>query len=780
MNERIHHVLEFDKIVKRLCAHTETTLGKERAQRIKPYTEIEKVNEKQSETDEIVHILRLNKNIPLGGIFDIRSSLKRSSIGGVLNAEECIQVASTIYGGRQTKNAIESLEIDIPLLKGLAEKIKSLRPLEQHITRCIDDQGDIKDEASSKLKNIRSAIRSYESRIRQKLNELTRLRSKMLSDAIVTIRNDRYVIPVKQEYRATIGGIVHDQSASGQTLFMEPRIVVELNNKMREGKMEEKREIERILTELTQRIAEHRLELEQNIDILAEIDFIHARGKLAQEMRASRPTMNHHGFIRMKQARHPLIKMEEVVANDIEIGKEFTSIVITGPNTGGKTVTLKMVGLFTLMAQAGLQVPALDGCELAVFNHVYADIGDEQSIEQNLSTFSSHMKNIVQIMEDMDEQSLVLFDELGAGTDPQEGAALAIAILDEAVSRGARVIATTHYPELKAYGYNREQVINASMEFDVETLQPTYRLLIGVPGKSNAFDISQRLGLSEHIIERAKSHVGTDSKSVEQMISSLEQSNIQAEKDYEQAHRILLESEQLLHELKQAVVIFEQKRESLFKIAEEKAQKAIEKAREEAETIVEELRNMKSHAQIKEHKWIEAKKALDEAEPTLVKEKTASQTMTEQEDVELAIGDEVKLISLNQQGTIVEQLGKNEYFVQVGMMKLKVKRKDLMLVGKREQAYVNPVATVKGKQYHVKNELDLRGERFEDALLELEKYLDDALLAGYDQVYIIHGKGTGALRKGVHDFAKSHPSIDSYRSGKINEGGNGVTVLTLK
>ena len=780
MNERIHHVLEFDKIVKRLCAHTETTLGKERAQRIKPYTEIEKVNEKQSETDEIVHILRLNKNIPLGGIFDIRSSLKRSSIGGVLNAEECIQVASTIYGGRQTKNAIESLEIDIPLLKGLAEKIKSLRPLEQHITRCIDDQGDIKDEASSKLKNIRSAIRSYESRIRQKLNELTRLRSKMLSDAIVTIRNDRYVIPVKQEYRATIGGIVHDQSASGQTLFMEPRIVVELNNKMREGKMEEKREIERILTELTQRIAEHRLELEQNIDILAEIDFIHARGKLAQEMRASRPTMNHHGFIRMKQARHPLIKMEEVVANDIEIGKEFTSIVITGPNTGGKTVTLKMVGLCTLMAQAGLQVPALDGCELAVFNHVYADIGDEQSIEQNLSTFSSHMKNIVQIMEDMDEQSLVLFDELGAGTDPQEGAALAIAILDEAVSRGARVIATTHYPELKAYGYNREQVINASMEFDVETLQPTYRLLIGVPGKSNAFDISQRLGLSEHIIERAKSHIGTDSKSVEQMISSLEQSNIQAEKDYEQAHRILLESEQLLHELKQAVVIFEQKRESLFKIAEEKAQKAIEKAREEAEIIVEELRNMKSHAQIKEHKWIEAKKALDEAEPTLVKEKTASQTMTEQEDVELAIGDEVKLISLNQQGTIVEQLGKNEYFVQVGMMKLKVKRKDLMLVGKREQAYVNPVATVKGKQYHVKNELDLRGERFEDALLELEKYLDDALLAGYDQVYIIHGKGTGALRKGVHDFAKSHPSIDSYRSGKINEGGNGVTVLTLK
>lgn len=780
MNERIYHVLEFDKIVKRLCAHTETTLGKERAQRIKPYTEIEKVNEKQSETDEIVHILRLNKNIPLGGIFDIRSSLKRSSIGGVLNAEECIQVASTIYGGRQTKNAIESLEIDIPLLKGLAEKIKSLRPLEQHITRCIDDQGDIKDEASSKLKNIRSAIRSYESRIRQKLNELTRLRSKMLSDAIVTIRNDRYVIPVKQEYRATIGGIVHDQSASGQTLFMEPRIVVELNNKMREGKMEEKREIERILTELTQRIAEHRLELEQNIDILAEIDFIHARGKLAQEMRASRPTMNHHGFIRMKQARHPLIKMEEVVANDIEIGKEFTSIVITGPNTGGKTVTLKMVGLFTLMAQAGLQVPALDGCELAVFNHVYADIGDEQSIEQNLSTFSSHMKNIVQIMEDMDEQSLVLFDELGAGTDPQEGAALAIAILDEAVSRGARVIATTHYPELKAYGYNREQVINASMEFDVETLQPTYRLLIGVPGKSNAFDISQRLGLSEHIIERAKSHIGTDSKSVEQMISSLEQSNIQAEKDYEQAHRILLESEQLLHELKQAVVIFEQKRESLFKIAEEKAQKAIEKAREEAEIIVEELRNMKSHAQIKEHKWIEAKKALDEAEPTLVKEKTASQTMTEQEDVELAIGDEVKLISLNQQGTIVEQLGKNEYFVQVGMMKLKVKRKDLMLVGKREQAYVNPVATVKGKQYHVKNELDLRGERFEDALLELEKYLDDALLAGYDQVYIIHGKGTGALRKGVHDFAKSHPSIDSYRSGKINEGGNGVTVLTLK
>ncbi|TXL62527.1 endonuclease MutS2 [Cerasibacillus terrae] len=776
MNERILKVLEFHKIKEQLSAQAGTIIGKRLVSNIFPSTNFKEVVERQQETDEAVQILRLNKSIPLGGIFDIQASIKRSEIGGILNMEECLQVASTIYGGRQAKNFIESFELDIPILKQLGETITPLRSLEQQIKNSIDDQGRMLDSASPKLRGIRSAIRTYEGRIRDKLNEITKSRSKMLSDSIVTIRNDRYVLPVKQEYRASVGGIVHDQSASGQTLFMEPNAVVHLNNHMRENILAEKREIERILQKLSEEIATYRYELMDNLHALARIDLIHAKGKLAQIMKAAKPAMNEKGYIKMKQARHPLIAMENVVANDIEIGKDYTSIVITGPNTGGKTVTLKMLGLCTLMAQSGLQVPALDGCELAVFNQVFADIGDEQSIEQNLSTFSSHMKNIVQIINEMDSQSLILFDELGAGTDPQEGAALAISILDEAISRGARVIATTHYPELKAYGYNRKQVINASMEFDMETLEPTYRLLIGVPGRSNAFEISKRLGLKENIIKRAKTHVGVDSKNVEEMIAALEKSKIQAEKDYEKANELLEGSEQLLHDLKTAWNAYETKRETLYQKAEQKAKQAIEKSKEEAEEIVKQLRSMKTNAEWKEHEWIEAKKALDETEPSLTDKEKTSPTVKIETNA-LSPGDDVKLVNLNQQGTIVEQLNKNEYLVQVGMMKLKAKRKDLQFIGNQKETFTNPISTVKGKHYHVKHELDLRGERYEDALLQLERYLDDVMLAGYDEVSIIHGKGTGALRKGVQQFAKTHPSIKDYRTGTMNEGGSGVTVL---
>ncbi len=483
----------------------------------------------------------------------------------------------------------------------------------------------------------------------------------------------------------------------------------------------------------------------------------------------------------IKQARHPLIPPQEVVPNDIEIGGEFNSIVITGPNTGGKTVTLKLLGLFTLMAQSGLQVPAMDGGELAVFEQVFADIGDEQSIEQSLSTFSSHMTNIVEILKHVNSRTLVLFDELGAGTDPQEGAALAMAILDEVVRRDARVIATTHYPELKAYGYNREGVVNASVEFDIQTLKPTYRLLIGVPGRSNAFEISSRLGLEESIIETAKQHVGVDSQSVENMIASLEASTREAEKDYEKAALKLEESEQLHKELQDQWKQFEEKKEKLYKKAEEKAEKAIRKAREEAEEIVNEIRNMKNSAELKEHEWIEARKMLDDAQPQLSSKEKRKQTITSsQPQKELKSGDEVKLLTLNQQGTIVDQTGDNEFQVQVGMMKVKAKRKDIEFVKSKQPVNEKPMATVRGKSHHVKPELDLRGERYEDALKQLEKYVDDALLAGYPTVSIIHGKGTGALRTAVQNYAKKHRSISSFRFGGMNEGGSGVTVLELK
>ncbi|WP_042223287.1 endonuclease MutS2 [Oceanobacillus manasiensis] len=782
MNERILRVMEFDKIIDQLKDHAATSLGKRLAGQTKPSTDMEEVIQRQKETDEAAQIVRLNVEVPLGGVSDIRASIKRSVIGGSLGTDECLNVANTIYGGRQVRDFVGKLEEKYPILEELVEQITPLRELEQFIKSCIDDHGYVMDSASQKLRSIRSSIRTYESRLRDKLDNYTRTNSNMLSDAIITIRNDRYVLPVKQEYRGAIGGIVHDQSSSGQTLFMEPKAVVDLNNQLQEASVREKQEIERILQEITEQIAIEEAPLLINVDVLSEIDVMFARAKLGKQMNASMPKMNDNGVIKMQQARHPLISKDEVVPNDVEIGETYTSIVITGPNTGGKTVTLKMIGLCTLMAQSGLQVPALDGCELAVFQHVFADIGDEQSIEQNLSTFSSHMTNIVDILKKVDYKTLVLFDELGAGTDPQEGAALAMSILDDVISRGARVIATTHYPELKAYGYNREQVVNASVEFNVETLRPTYRLLIGVPGRSNAFEISKRLGLESDVIEQAKGLIGVDSKSVENMIASLEDSQLSAEKEYEEAHRTLLESEELHQEIKNAWKQFDQKRESLYQKAEEKAEKALAKAREEAELIVGEIRKMKTETKLKEHEWIEAKKMLEDAQPKLQKkqkEKQAS-TVASQSKKEIKVGDEVKLLTLNQKGTIVEKVSDKEYLVQVGIMKVKMKREDLQPLGKQKQNYEKPLTTIRGSNYHVSTELDLRGERFEDALLKLEKYIDDSLLAGYGKVSIIHGKGTGALRNGVKEFVKKHPRIAGQRPGEAGEGGSGVTVIELR
>ncbi|PAV30438.1 endonuclease MutS2 [Virgibacillus profundi] len=780
MNDRILRVLEFNKIIEQLNNQTATSLGKDLAIKMNPSIDVNEVIQLQNETDEAAQIVRLNKVIPLGGIADIRESLKRSAIGGILTISECLDVANTIYGGRQAKVFIENLEEDLTILKELADLITPLRELETHIKSCIDDHGYVMDSASHKLRSVRSSIRTFESRVRDRLEGYTKTNSNMLSDAIITIRNDRYVLPVKQEYRGSIGGIVHDQSASGQTLFMEPKAVVDLNNQLQEAAVKEKQEIERILRELSEHIASQEAFLYENVTTLGKIDFIFARAKYGQQMKAAMPKINDKGIIKMQQARHPLIPIDEVVANDVEIGETYTSIVITGPNTGGKTVTLKMVGLCTLMAQSGLQIPALDGCEMAVFDDVFADIGDEQSIEQNLSTFSSHMTNIVEIIKQVDYNSLVLFDELGSGTDPQEGAALAMSILDEVVSRNARVIATTHYPELKAYGYNRENVVNASVEFDVKTLQPTYRLLIGVPGRSNAFDISKRLGLDNGIIERAKSHIGVDSKSVENMIASLEKSQLDAEKDYREAHQILLDSENLREDLNKEWKQFEQKREMLYKKAEEKAEKALTKAREEAEIIVDEIRKLKTNTNMKEHEWIEAKKMLEEAKPNLSSKQENKITEPNPSREELQPGDEIKLLTVNQKGEVLEKVNENEYLVQVGIMKVKVKRKDLQLIGKQKQIIERPLATIKGSAYHVSTELDLRGERFEDALLKLEKYIDDTLLAGYPKVFIIHGKGTGALRKGVQEFVKKHPSIASARPGSMGEGGSGVTVIEFR
>ncbi|PEI61054.1 endonuclease MutS2 [Priestia aryabhattai] len=787
MQSRIFHVLEFNKVKEQLQKKVASSLGREKVANLIPSTQYEEVVKWQEATDEATTVLRLRGNVPLGGIFDVRPSVKRAEIGGTLSSNELLDVASTIYAARQVKQFIEQVvedeDLQLPIIIEHIEKLMPLPEVEQTIKMSIDENGTVLDGASDQLRGIRQKLRSTESRIREKLESLIRSSSaqKMLSDAIVTIRNERFVIPVKQEYRSAYGGIVHDQSSSGATLFIEPQAIVTLNNELQEAKVKEKQEIERILIALTVQVAEVANELRQNVYLLGELDFMFAKGRYSHELKASKPKMNDRGYIKLVKAKHPLIAQEYVVANDIELGDQYTSIVITGPNTGGKTVTLKTLGLFTLMAQAGLQIPALDGSEMAVFKHVFADIGDEQSIEQSLSTFSSHMVNIVDILQKVDHESLVLFDELGAGTDPQEGAALAISILDQVYERGARVVATTHYPELKAYGYNREGVVNASVEFDIETLSPTYKLLIGVPGRSNAFEISKRLGLSAEVIERAKGYIGSETNKVENMIASLEDSRRQSEHELEEAEQLRKEAQKLHKELQSQIIEFNEKRDKLYEKAEEKAQATVQAASEEAEKIISDLRKMsqKNHALVKEHELIEARKRLEDAVPTLEKSKKKPAVPKKQERT-LQAGDEVKVLSWGQKGTLVERVSNNEWQVQMGIMKMKVKEKDLEYISSPKPVETKPLATIKGKDYHVNLELDLRGERYENALIRVEKYIDDALLANYPRVSIIHGKGTGALRKGVQEYLKNHRSVKNIRFGEASEGGSGVTVVEFK
>ncbi|WP_445489558.1 endonuclease MutS2 [Niallia sp. 03133] len=783
MQERALKTLEFDKIKNQLLEHVSSSLGKWKAEQLIPSTNYEEVVRWQEETDEAAKVFRMRGNIPLSGIYDIRPHVKRSTIGGMLSPAELNQIAKTVHASRQMKRFIEEFheEEAVPILAELADQIIVLAEVEEEIKMAIDEQGMVMDSASEALRSLRSQLRRNEAKVREKLESMIRSSnaSKMLSDAIITIRNDRFVIPVKQEYRGNYGGIIHDQSASGQTLFIEPQSVVTLNNELQSIRVKEQQEIDRILTQLTALVSGYSTELLEIVAVLTEIDFMFAKAKYGHRLKGTKPNINNSGKIALFKARHPLIPIDVVVANDVMLGDDFSTIVITGPNTGGKTVTLKTVGLCTLMAQAGLQIPALDGSEMCVFDAVYADIGDEQSIEQSLSTFSSHMVNIVSILEKVDHNSLVLFDELGAGTDPQEGAALAISILDEVNSRGARVIATTHYPELKAYGYNREGVMNASVEFDVETLSPTYKLLIGVPGRSNAFEISKRLGLNEQVIATARAHVSDESNKIENMIASLESSRKHAEEEYKEAQDLLKQAEMLHRDLQKQVMDYYEKKEALQDKAKKQAADIIENAKQEAENVIADLRKMQleKHAEIKEHELIDARKRLSDAAPKIaVKRREASITTNHV----FQPGDEVKVTTFGQKGQLLEKISDKEWQVQIGIMKMKVKEKDLEFIKAPKVVETKPLATIRGKDYHVSLELDLRGERFENALSRVEKYIDDSMLAGYPRVSIIHGKGTGALRTGVQEYLKNHRSVKSLRFGEAGEGGSGVTVVELK
>jgi DNA mismatch repair protein MutS2 len=789
MDKKLLEKLEYPKILYKLELHAATSVGKALALAALPSGELEEVRHRLLGTDEAAAVDRMKGNAPFGGITDIRASVKRSAIGGTLSAFELMGIADTVLGGRRVKRFIEAFQEkhEAPILGALADGIVELRALEEAIRRCIDDNGLVVDTASDDLSRIRRELRTGEARVREKLESMVRSSSvqKMLQDAIITVRNDRFVIPVKSEYRSSFGGIVHDQSSSGATMFIEPEQIVQMNNKLRELRIAEEREIEKILQRLTALVADETESLEGNVDLLGQLDFIFAKARLAREMKATLPAMNGKGYLRIRRGRHPLLSYEDAVPLDIELGSSYSAVIVTGPNTGGKTVTLKTVGILSLMAMTGLFVPAEDGSELCVFDAVFADIGDEQSIEQNLSTFSSHMTNIINILKFMTPRSLILLDELGAGTDPAEGSALAIAILEHIRLMGCRMVATTHYSELKAYAYDQPGVINASMEFNVETLRPTYRLLVGVPGRSNAFAIAERLGLSRRIIDAARVQVTEEDQRVESMIGKLEEHRLAAEAERKEAERIRKETEELRRELTEEKRKLNEQREKWLFEAELEADETIVKARREAETIIADLRKqaMEEGASIKEHKLIEAKRRLDEAAPK--KRKPSAAMSASRAKAEVAPGDEVRVVSLGQKGHVVER-GADGAVVQLGIIKMKVALTDLEPVGAPAGAGAKPaaqksVAVVKrSRDESVRTELDLRGSNLEEAIVEVDRFLDEGIMSNLSQVYIIHGKGTGVLRTGIQDFLRRHKHVRTFRIGAFNEGGHGVTIAELK
>ncbi|MGO4541595.1 endonuclease MutS2 [Paenibacillus sp. 2TAB19] len=791
MDTKILTTLEFPKIIHKLTHHAATSLGKAAAEQLQPVSDLEAVKPMLQATDEAYTADRLKGSAPFGGITDITAPLHRARIGGTLNPEELLNIASTSRGGRRVKKHIGVIHEDhpIPMLQFQAEQLTENKPLEDAIFDCIDDQAEVMDSASSELASIRRELRSGESRIREKMEQMIRSSSvqKMLQDAIVTLRNDRYVIPVKQEYRSNFGGIVHDQSGSGATLFIEPEAIVAMNNKLRELKAGELREIEKILQKLTALTADHVEDLLINQELLAQLDFAFAKARLAHEMKATQPRMNDRGFLKLKRGRHPLLASDKVVPIDVELGNQYSAIIVTGPNTGGKTVSLKTIGLLSLMAMSGLFVPAEEGSQLCVFDAIYADIGDEQSIEQSLSTFSSHLTNIIRILKSMTSKSLVLLDELGAGTDPAEGSALAIAILEHIHAKESRIVATTHYSELKAYAFNRKGIINASMEFDVATLSPTYRLLVGVPGRSNAFAIAERLGLQTDIIDRARGEVSEDDQRVESMIASLEENRLSAETERQTAESLRRQVEALQAKHEAERLKFEEQKEKLLQKAHEEAREAVAKAKREAEQIISDLRKLalEEGASVKEHKLIEARRKLDDASPEQLRPKRGGAAGSAgSKPVKIEAGDEVMVYSLNQKGIVAEIHG-SEATVQLGILKMKVALDDMELLKSttaavKQQQPKQAASLKRSRDENVRMELDLRGESLEEAIMEVDRFLDESFLSGLGQVYIIHGKGTGVLRTGIQQYLRKHSHVKTYRLGNYGEGGAGVTVAELK
>lgn len=788
MDKKALRTLEFNKIIDRLVSLTVSEMGKDLSRELEPSTDINVITANQRETSEAVSMIIKKGSLHLGGLRDIRPYIERANIGGSLNIEELLHIGDFLRVSKRAKDYAksESKNDSFPLLEPQFAAIETVNDLQHEIERVIISPTEISDDASHSLRETRRGIKIANDRIKEQLNSILHSQNyrNMLQEAVITIRNDRYCVPVKQEYKNAFTGMIHDQSATGATVFIEPISVVQLNNKIKELHNKEKIEIERILALLTAKVSEKTDLLVANTNVLSHIDFVFAKAELSIKMKGTEPKFNTKGYVNIKKARHPLLNAETVVPTDIYIGRKFTTLLITGPNTGGKTVSLKTLGLFTLMGQAGLHISAFDNSELAVFDNVFADIGDEQSIEQSLSTFSSHMTNIVKILDNVTNNSLVLLDELGAGTDPTEGAALAIAVIKYLHSLGIRTAVTTHYSELKMFALSTDGVENASCEFDVETLRPTYKLLIGVPGKSNAFAISKRLGLPDYIIDEAKSVLSHEDIKFEDVITDLEISRKSLEIEKEKAESYRMEAQRLKNEAQNLRSRLDKQRDKIIKEANEKARKIISDAKDESDVIIKEIRKMQregSDINKIDEKRKNLKDKLNKVQDRLDKNTKKDYKIPDK----LVKGDKVKIHSLNQSGYVVEPPDNNgNVLVRAGIMKININIKDLSLDLSEEMAVYQPKKFAnsfsRSKVSSVSSELDLRGLLADEAIDKLDKYLDDVYLAGVSPVTIIHGKGTGALRAAVHNHIKKHPHVKSYRLGQYGEGESGVTIIEIK
>ena len=785
MNSKIEKVLEFSKIRTQLAEYATSEKGKQMIKELPIEVDAKAIQHKIEETTDGVELLRLKQGIPIPRLKDISFALKRLELEAGLNGRELsdiLRVLTTTHEVERFFEKVEEEEIALKRVPRLVEKLESIPEVTSELEASIREDGYVLDSASPTLHGVRVGIQKTEQDIRRQMDQyLTGKNSQYLSDTIITIRNDRYVLPVKAEYKSVFGGTVHDQSSTGQTLFMEPQAVVNLNNKLREYQIQEKREVERILWELSQKLMPYTNSLHQNHYVLARLDVVNAKALYAHELRATEPIIDANNYVALWQAWDPLLEREKAVANDIILGEEYQAIVITGPNTGGKTILLKTVGVIQLMAQMGLYIPAGENSRVGIFTEIFADIGDEQSIEQNLSTFSSHMSNIVSILKQINDKSLLLIDEIGSGTDPQEGSSLAIAILDYIASKQSYVIASTHYPELKAYGYDRPKTINASMEFDGDTLQPTYQLLLGVPGRSNAFDISKRLGLPSIIIDQARGLLSEEDQDLNAMISDLEQKRRRAQRDADKMRHQLELSTQLLEDLQRETEQFQANKARLLEEAKERANTLIEQSQDDADKILSEIRELQLRSKqstVKEHEMIEKKTALKDLkhEQDLKKNKVLRK---EKAKKALQVGQSVEVLSFGQRGTLVEKVNEQEWVVQMGIIKMKIAVEDLSPIAEAQEAK-QQVIVKSARSSHVSSELDLRGKRYEEAMKDLELYLDAAILANYPRVTIIHGRGTGAIQQGVHKVLRSHRSVSSFEFAPMNTGGNGATIVTFK